>query len=294
MPTAPRLDRSTTITELAFFFLLAYGMSWLLWGVIILSHLSAAPGSSIAGRTLYFAGIQGPFLAGLILTVRRGGWTGVRAYYARLVRQPMRLRWILASALAFPCVYLSAAALAVVRDHAVWAHPMVVRPAMGWGMLIFGQLLIVHGEECGWRGFALPRLAACFGNLGGAVILGVLWAFWHLLLFFTAGSWQSGSVWIYLAAMLASCTVQASFFFRANQSVLAAMAFHAFLNASQFTLDVPERTAHYLPWTWIAAVLVALALMPAPLFRLRAKEQVAAGTATNPESSDWLPSTAGR
>src|ERR671932_2468607 len=35
-------------------------------------------------------------------------------------------------------------------------------------------------EEPGWRGFALPRLQPLHGPLVGTLILGLLWALWHL------------------------------------------------------------------------------------------------------------------
>lgn len=44
------------------------------------------------------------------------------------------------------------------------------------GFLITGGI----NEESGWRGFALPRLQARYSVIGAAVIVGVLWAFWHL------------------------------------------------------------------------------------------------------------------
>jgi len=35
-------------------------------------------------------------------------------------------------------------------------------------------------EEPGWRGFALPRLEARWGPVGGSAVLSLLWAGWHL------------------------------------------------------------------------------------------------------------------
>jgi uncharacterized protein len=42
------------------------------------------------------------------------------------------------------------------------------------------------GEEPGWRGFALPRLQGRYGPLVGTLILGPVWAFWHVPVWLTA------------------------------------------------------------------------------------------------------------
>lgn len=49
-------------------------------------------------------------------------------------------------------------------------------------VVFFGAAL---PEEIGWRGFALPRMQPRYGPLWGTLLLGVLWAFWHLLYFLT-------------------------------------------------------------------------------------------------------------
>jgi len=49
------------------------------------------------------------------------------------------------------------------------------------------------GEEAGWRGYALPWLAAALGPVRASIVLGVLWVGWHLPLFFYPG-WSTAPV----------------------------------------------------------------------------------------------------
>src|SRR6185369_5199491 len=54
------------------------------------------------------------------------------------------------------------------------------------------------GEEVGWRGYALPRLGAGIGFGPAALVLGIVWACWHLPLFFVVAGdkyGQSFPIW---------------------------------------------------------------------------------------------------
>ena len=61
-------------------------------------------------------------------------------------------------------------------------QPLIVPLLVGYP-LAFATTFFLGGplgEEPGWRGFALPRLQGRSGPLVGSLILGVLWALWHL------------------------------------------------------------------------------------------------------------------
>jgi membrane protease YdiL (CAAX protease family) len=48
-------------------------------------------------------------------------------------------------------------------------------------------------EELGWSGLAFPHLHRRFGFIYANLILGVLWALWHLPMFFTPSDSQFGA-----------------------------------------------------------------------------------------------------
>jgi uncharacterized protein len=88
------------------------------------------------------------------------------------------------------------------------------------------------GEEPGWRGFALPRLQPLHGPLVGSLILGVLWALWHLPLFWS-GVWTPPTIpnMVMFVLMITALTVTMTWVFNnAKGSLLITMLMHASFN----------------------------------------------------------------
>jgi membrane protease YdiL (CAAX protease family) len=176
--------------------------------------------------------------------------------------------------------------IAVVKIAAAVLHRLIAGtwPALGAGSIVLIPLSIVlstpfqAGEEIGWRGFALPRLANRFGLRTASVVLGVIWAFWHLPQFYIAAAdtyHQSFVVWA--LQVVAMSVAFAWLYAKSGGSLLLVMLMHAAINNSKdivasgaaippgvFSLDAPLIAWLTLGLLWIAATYF-LTRMPATL-----------------------------
>jgi len=90
------------------------------------------------------------------------------------------------------------------------------------------------GEEIGWRGYALGRLAEHFGLSRASVLLGVIWGCWHLPQFFIreADTYQQ-SFWVFVLGVTALSVILAWLWERTSGSLLLTMLFHSAWNNSK-------------------------------------------------------------
>src|ERR1700676_2285886 len=87
------------------------------------------------------------------------------------------------------------------------------------------------GEEIGWRGYALPRLAARFGLARASLLLGVLWGCWHLPLFFVPGVDNYGQSFpVFVLGTTALSVAIAWLYAHTNGSLLLTMLMHSAVN----------------------------------------------------------------
>ena len=122
-------------------------------------------------------------------------------------------------------------------------------------------------EELGWTGFAIPELRRRHSVLTTGFIVGVLWAVWHLPVYF----WVSGSVsgGIPLAGYLLDpflflvvFRVLMVWVYDRTESLLVAMVMHGSLTASARILMPPGATGLTLltfDLVWVAALCVVVA-----------------------------------
>jgi len=241
------------------FFLTTFAVTWSLW-------LAASTVTSAGPRAVLF--LLGTFTPGLVavaLTRRATGRAGVLALLRRLVDWQVSVRWYI-----FALSYIAAVKLtvAVVHRAAIGTWPrfgdvpwyLMIAAAIA-STVVGGQV----GEELGWRGYALPRLTARWGLGGASVLLGVVWAIWHLPLFFVDGaSTQGQSFPLYLLQVTALSVAMAWLLAKTRGSLLPVMLLHAAVNNTKDI--VPSAEAHATnPWglsqspvAWLTVALLSI------------------------------------
>jgi len=210
------------------FFLLTFIFTWTVW----LASAAVAPASSVVfglGGPVFLLGVFGPALVALGLTAYDEGRAGVTRLLGRIGRWPQGARWYL-----FALGYMAATKLLAAALHRAvtggWpAFGDVSVPLMIGAILL--STWVQAGEEVGWRGYALPRLANYLGLGGASVCLGVIWALWHLPLFFMPGSDTVGQSFPMYAVHVTALSVAMSWlYWKTDGSLLVVMLMHAAVN----------------------------------------------------------------
>jgi membrane protease YdiL (CAAX protease family) len=173
---------------IAWFYILAFGMSWLGMISIVLVSQGIAPFDSPYFQFLSIFYAVGPALAAVIVSQVAHGQTGVRDLLKELIRWRVGLVWYILVVLG--SVGLLTLAQVVTRllglTVTIAMPPVNLSPYVifGFGVNFFANTC----EEIGWRGFALPHLQKRYNALISTLIVGTLWALWHLPLLFLVGN----------------------------------------------------------------------------------------------------------
>ena len=208
------------------FFLLSYAVTWTCFTSVAAARI---PTRSPLGALLILLGAIAPGLVALALTARAEGGPAARALLGRVLRWRVAWPWYL-----FAVGYIPAIKLCVALVHrlatGVWPHfgtdPWYLIPAA-----IAFSTPFQAGEEIGWRGYALPRLAARFGLARASLVLGLIWAVWHLPQFFIReGDTYGQSFFVFTFQVVALSVAMAWLYARTGGSLLLVMLMHAAVN----------------------------------------------------------------
>lgn len=190
--------------ELWLFFSITFAITW---GIAIAYFIEPSiaelvggpPGADVYHNWLYYTAVYAPLIATVILIAARDGWSGFRQLGSAVLKPGGLFRWFLWLLVAFslfPVGWVTCAFLADVLgiEGVGDADASILFVSLPITLIATTYLLYDPGpvgEEIGWRGYAMPRLLRLMTPFASGVVLGVIWAVWHIPAFLISASSQA-------------------------------------------------------------------------------------------------------
>jgi membrane protease YdiL (CAAX protease family) len=264
-----KVKSTKTVKEAYVFLGLTLAFSYFVfWGPLALfkiptiSFVSDIKGPAWA-IALYLIGGFVPSLLAIFLTWKKEGMSGLRLLGRRIIQFKLGWRWYGYTLLIV--IAGTAGQLIIYKLLGNTFNGLLFLAKLGnfLPLLILGPL----SEEIGWRGYALGRLQTRWNALTSSLIVGLVWALWHLPLFMMAGTSQHelGIPFIgFLVGFLANSILYTWLYNNTQQSIWSAILLHwlytcAFQVISTSVTRSPlYNWLEYLPYVIMAAIVVLI------------------------------------
>jgi membrane protease YdiL (CAAX protease family) len=242
-----------------FFFLTLLGTSIFWFAAAYLSHQKGVEKWQIFPM---LAGLLVPCVVALVMIYGSQNSALIQSFWERLLLFKISGRSLLVIA-AIPIVFFCATAISLLFGKSAEQFHLAseFNVMKGWKLLslIVPLLLAPALEEMGWRGYGIDSLRANFNVFSTSMLFGLLWALWHVPLFFIKGYyqyelWQSSIVYTanFFISIIPVAIITNWVYFQNGRSILLLILVHGLLNACAILFKVEQFTK------CIATVLLCL------------------------------------
>lgn len=198
-----------------------------------------------------------PLVVAAALTYRREGRGGVAALLRRTVSPGGRpVSWVVTAALVPAMLAATYGIMLLAGEPPHGSHsPLVAVP-----VLLVVYVVAAGCEEAGWMGYAAEPLRRRWGPLTTGLLLGVVWAVWHVVGFVQA---DRTALWIagQCLSTVAIRVLMVRLFDATGGVVLTAIVVHTAVNVGQSTFPgYPEQALPAVVFGLVSAFVAAVAV----------------------------------
>ena len=212
-----------------------------------------------------------PMIAALVLVTRQRGAAAARALFASAftVRNISNPWWVVIALGWMPVAFFITGGIVWLSGEMVPTLHLSPTSAIipSFALFVLGAV----GEEIGWHGYAFPSLVRRHSALMAALIIGVVWALWHVVPFALMGRSVTWIIWHGLAMVLMRILI-VCLVVNAGQSILIAVLFHMMSNSVWGLF--PNFAPYYVPAVMCLVLLAPVIVIasvwgPSTLMRFR-------------------------
>jgi membrane protease YdiL (CAAX protease family) len=208
------------------FLALTFGLSWGIAALLIFftDQMVAIFGEITNKNPMYILMAWSPGIVGSFLVWRHYGVNGLGRFFRRLTIWRMPKVWWVYLIVGIPMIgYLAAALNGTISDPFPFSPWHLVFPSILQSLFLLGT-----NEEFGWRGVAQPLLQQKMSPFWAGLVVGFIWAFWHLPVFLFGGGVQYGAwaVLPFFGGVMALSVILTPMLNSSGGSLLVAYLYH--------------------------------------------------------------------
>lgn len=223
--------------QIMVFLVMTFLFSWTFWGIIYASYRGILS-STIYGRYFLIFFMLGAFMPSVMSIIINGffyGINGIKTLLKKLTIWKVKPFFYIVVLLFAPALYYVPLFICNITGAGYKMPSNISNPI---SILLNFLLVIFFGgpliEELGWRGFVLPRLQNKLNPIFSSLILGVIWACWHLPLFFFPGTSQYGCPFvIFIIQCIGLAMLFTWVYNQTDGSLLLSIILHASWNCTE-------------------------------------------------------------
>ena len=214
---------------LAPFFLITFVWGWSLIAIVLafpdaVEHLFGELSSS---NPVFILAVYSPAIATFILVLWTGGLQALKRFLSRFLLWRAHWGWYLFLVIGIPLLFLCSNAL----DGTLFSKPFPFSSVAAAVSAVAFMMVLGPMEEFGWRGVAQPLLQRSLAPFWAAIVLGIVWAIWHLPAFFLSGVPQGSLSFLpFFIAAVAISLIITPLFNSSGGSILLPAVMHWQLN----------------------------------------------------------------
>ena len=241
---------------LLWFFILTFLITWGLAAIYFAANaiFDEPFGEMSLTHPVFILAVWGPNIAALIIVSVTGGGYAVIKLLKKFIPARVNVLWYFLVVLLFP---LAGFLINLMSGDPVklFELPRKEVISLALAILVSGPI----GEELGWRGYALARMLEKRAALWAALLLGLIWGFWHMPSFFMSGLPQMGAqIPVFILAAVSLSVFVTWIFVNTRQNVFIPFLLHYAVNFT-YTLIGSK-------FIYVAIFQVTLALLVIMLF----------------------------
>lgn len=220
------------------FFAITFLLTWVFG--FIAAYFSYQKGMEALQGLCMIPGLFAPFIAAMIMVSGAKNQELRKDLWARLSLRKINLRYLPAILLIMPFALFLATAISLLFGQPADQFQLSSDFKSMGGQAVLTLLILFMAptfEELGWRGYGVDSIRSTFTLFKTTVLFGILWALWHVPLFFVNGYyqhelWNTSIVYVinFFAQIFVAAVLMNWIYYKSNRSIAAAILFHFMFN----------------------------------------------------------------